>query len=176
MPKLNPTLASGVKKAAESSGFTPMDEGRYRARLTEVVAKTAASSGNPMWVWTYEVIGPVAGGDQYRGRKQWNNTVLTEAALWKVGESFAAFGVPEDTDTDELLGCTAVLEISQREITQGARAGQTGNNIDRVMPDEDQLAVRHRESVFLTGGAGGGAVRSDTTGAAAAPADVQNRF
>jgi hypothetical protein len=168
MPKLNPNLASGVKKAAASSGFTPMEEGVYRARLTEVVAKNAASSNNPMWVWTYEII-----DEKYKSRKQWNNTVLTDAALWKVGESFAAFGVPEDTDTDELLGCTVTLEISQREITQGARKGQIGNNIDRVLPDTDPSAVRHASSEHA---GGGGVVRSDTTGAAATPQDAANRF
>jgi hypothetical protein len=166
-PKLNPNLATGVKKAVASSGFTPMDEGNYRARLTEVVAKNAASSGNPMWVWQYEII-----EDPYSGRKQWNNTVLTDAALWKVGESFAAFGVPEDTDTDELIGCTVVLEISQRTITQGQREGQIGNNIDRVLPDMDSKAVRHREST-LDGGQG----RPSAAGASA-PNDVEagNRF
>lgn len=167
MPKLNPNLTNKVKEAASSSGFGAMDAGTYRARLTEVVAKNAASSGNPMWVWTWEII-----EDPYKGRKQWNNTVLTDAALWKVGESFAAFGVPEDTDTDELLGCTAKLVISQRKITQGAREGQMGNNIDQVIPDDDASAVRHRASKL----AGDGAVRSDTTGAAATPSDVEGRF
>lgn len=166
MPKLNPNLASGVKKAAASSGFTPMDNGAYRARLTDVTAKNAASSGNPMWVWTFEVI-----DEKYKGRKQWNNTVLTDAALWKVGESFAAFGVPEDTDTDELLGCTVLLEISQVEITQGARKGQIGNNIDRVLPDTDPGAIRHAASEH----AGGGAVKAAAS-TPATPADAANRF
>lgn len=167
MPKLATGVAESVKKAAASSGFTPMDEGRYRARLTKVTAKTAASSGNPMWVWEFEIL-----DEKYKGRKQWNNTVLTDAALWKVGESFAAFGVPEDTDTDELLGCTVELEVSQRRITGGNREGEMGNNIDRVVPDTSPSAVRHRASEL-----GGGGVRADTTGAADPTAQpVDSRF
>lgn len=163
MPKLTPALANDVKKAAESSGFKAMDEGTYRARLTSVKATTARSSGNPMWVWEYEVI-----EEPYRGRKQWNNTVLTEAAMWKVAETFEAFEVPTDTDTDELLGCTVKLEVTQREITQGARKGQIGNDISRVLADDSPQAVKHRSAGQTSAGggetAGGSASQPETVG------------
>lgn len=168
MPKLNPELASGVKVAAESSGFTPMDEGDYYVRLVEVEAK-AASTGNPMWVWKVEVLGPKAGGDRYRGRNQWINTVLIDKALWKVAETFSAFGVPTDTDTDELIGCTALAKITQRKITQGAREGQIGNDVNRLSPDERPEAIRHPKSE-IEGGSAPGAP------AAVTPQDVENRF
>ena len=173
MPRLNPELASGVKVAAESSGFTPMDEGDYFVRLVEVEAKSA-STGNPMWTWKVEILGPKGkdGGlesDRYRGRNQWINTVLIDKALWKVAETFAAFGVPTDTDTDELIGCTAEAKIIQRKITQGAREGQIGNDVQRLSPDERPEAVRHPNSEIEGGTAPGKAP-------AVTPQDVQDRF
>lgn len=165
MPKLNPQLAGGVKEAAASSGFTPLEPGTYRARLVEVEAKQAASSGNPMWVWKYEIL-----DDKYKGRFQWNNTVLTDKALWKVAESFSAFGVDTDTDTDELIGCTVKLEVSQRVIQQGARQGQTGDNVDRVLPDDDASAIRHPNSE-LEGGSSAGSGPAPVSAA-----EIENRF
>jgi hypothetical protein len=129
MPKLPSQAASAAKAAAESSGFTAIEEGTYEARLTGVVAKNAKSSGNPMWVWELEIVEA-----PYRGRKLWVNTVLTDNAMWKVGEMFAAFGVDTDTDTDELVGDHCLVDVVQRVIEGGARAGQTGNDVQRAHP------------------------------------------
>lgn len=164
MPRLTPTLANDVNKAAESSGFTPLEPGTYRARLTKVDAKQSRNN-NPMWVWEYEVL-----SEPYAGRKQWNNTVLTDKALWKVAETFAAFGVPVETDTDELIGCTVQLEVTQRTIEAGARAGQIGDNVERVLPDNDPGAIRHASATF-------GAESSGTSVASAvAAASSEDRF
>lgn len=173
MPKLGAELASGVKTAAENSGFTPMDEADYYARLVEVEAKPA-STGSPMWVWKYEVLGPVSpkageAEDRYRGRNQWVNTVLTDKALWKVAEQFSAFGVPTDTDTDELIGCTCIIKVIQRKITGGAREGQIGNDVQRTLPDERPSAVRHPNSE-IEGGSAPGAP------APVSPEEVGSRF
>jgi hypothetical protein len=62
------------------------------------------------------------------------NTSLSDAADWKMKEMFEAFGVPADTDTDELLGKEIWLAVSQRVIEKGARMGETGNNVERAMP------------------------------------------
>lgn len=129
MPKLPSQAATAAKEAAQGSSREALAEGTYEARLTSVIAKNAASSGNPMWVWEFEVV-----DEPYVGRKLWVNTVLTEKAMWKVGEMFAAFRVDTDTDTDELIGETCLLQVSQRKIEQGARAGQIGNNVDVALP------------------------------------------
>jgi hypothetical protein len=117
-----------------------------------------------MWVWVYEILGPKG-----KGRKQWNNTVLTDKALWKVAESFEAFGVSTDTDTDELIGCTVVLDIAQRMITAGSRNGQIGNDITRVMPDNDEGAIRHPSSKIEGG-------RPAAGPAPVSAADIENRY
>lgn len=136
MPKLPSAAATKAKEAAESSGFTPVEPGTYRLRLTDVKATTAKSSGNPMWVWELESV-----QEGSRGRKFWVNSVLTDKAMWKVGEMFAAFGAETDADTDELIGEECMADISQRPIEQGARAGQMGNNVDRCYPIEGREPV-----------------------------------
>lgn len=163
MPKLSPALATQVKENAGSSFL--LEPGRYRARLSEVEAKNA-STGNPMWVWKYEVI-----EEGHKGNTQWNNTVLTDKAFWKVAESFAAFGVDTDTDTDELIGCTVTLVVSQRVIQQGQRQGQTGNNVDAVEPDTDEKAIRHPASELKGGVAAAGAGATPVSAA-----EVEDRF
>jgi hypothetical protein len=135
MPKLPGQAAADAKKAAQGGGREALEEGTYAGRLTSVIAKPAASSGNPMWVWEFEVI-----DEPYVGRKLWVNTVLTEKAMWKVGEMFNAFGVPTDTDTDELIGETCLLQVSQQVIQKGARTGQMGNNVDRALPTDETAA------------------------------------
>lgn len=153
IPKLPTKAAEAAKQAGQGSSREPLDEGTYEFRLTAVNAKNAASSGNPMWVWELECV-----DEPYVGRKQWVNTVLTEKAMWKVAEMFTAFGYPTDTDTDELIGLTCMAEISQRVIESGAKAGQTGNNVDRCFPTEEtQERVKAEASGGATVGAGAGA-------------------
>lgn len=130
MPKLP---SEAAKKATESAGggFSPLEEATYRCRLVEVEAKTAASSGNPMWVWKLETA-----DEKSEGKFLWVNTVLTDKAMWKVAEMFAAFNADTDTDTDELIGEFCNADVVQRVIEKGARAGQMGNDVARAWPIE----------------------------------------
>ena len=145
-----PKLATAVAKQAASAsvGFAPLEPGIYYARLTGVEAKTA-STGNAMWVWAFEI----SRGDK-TGKKQWVNTVLVENAMWKLGQVFDAFGVPTDTDTDELIGKEVRIEVSQRTIGAGQRAGQIGNNVDNVLPLDDAPATASKAGVAAGAPAG----------------------
>lgn len=132
MPKLPSQAAQAAKKAAEGQSREAIPEGTYECRLIEVKVTTAKKSGNPMWVWTLEIV-----EEPHRGRRLWVNTVLTEAAMWKVGEMFSAFGAdPETADTDEIIGDHCYAEVTVREIAEGARAGQMGNDVNRCTPME----------------------------------------
>lgn len=128
MPKLPSEAAKKAKAAAESGGREPLEPGDYEVRLTSVKA-TTSSNQNPMWVWEFEVL-----DEPYRGRRLWQNTVLTEKAMWKVGQTFEAFGRDADTDTDEIIGERVIATVVQRTITAGARAGQIGNDISDLSP------------------------------------------
>lgn len=131
MAKLNKQMAKRTAEA--SSGFEPIPDGAYHVRLVEVDSSREGNAG-PYWSWEFDVVEP---GDGLN-RKLWNNTSLSEQALWKLQETFKAFGVPEDTDTDEILGRVCKAIVSTRTIQQGQRKGELTNQIDRLVPkDED---------------------------------------
>lgn len=126
MPKLTKTKA---KQVEESGGtFEPLPPGVYHVRLVDVDASREGPSG-PYWSWEYDVV-----EDGHVGRKLWNNTSLSDAALWKLDETFSAFGMGADTDTDELLGKVVKAVVSIRTIQEGARKGEPANQIDRLTP------------------------------------------
>lgn len=127
MPKLPSKTAEKVA-GTESSSFEALPADKYRSRLIDVEQREGQKG--PYWSWEYDVVdGPFA------GRKLWNNTSLSEKAYFKLKEAFDAHGADPDTDTDELCGGIVVLAVSQRVIASGSRKGETGNQVDRVLPD-----------------------------------------
>lgn len=132
MPKLPADIASTVDET-ESTSFEPLPEGKYGAVLREVtVSDQPGKSGFHYWRWEFEVT-----DDEYKGRRQWTNTSLSPKAAFKFKEVFDAFGVPADTDTDELIGQPVTLVVVQKVIPSGSRAGETGNEVSRVLPAVD---------------------------------------
>lgn len=143
MPKLPKNIADQVDEQ-EAGGFDPLEPGKYEARLREVsVSDDPGPSGAHYWNWEYEVL-----DEPYKGRRLWNTTSLSEKAFFKFKESFDAFGVSPDTDTDELCGKTVKLAVSKRVISSGSRKGEMGNNVDAVLPAD-------------AGGSGGDAAEDD---------------
>lgn len=148
MPKLSKDIAKKAAKAESKGGSRePMPEGDYRVRLLEVEAKES-SNGNPMWNWKYEVVE----GD-FAGRFLWNNTTLVDAAMWAVNQTFEAFGVSTDTDTDDLIGEEVGVSVSIGEIGAGANQGKKRNNVESVFPASQ-----------LNGGDGDGESKSEKKG------------
>lgn len=145
MPKLNKTQAKKTA-AAESSSFGPLDPGIYTGRLSSVEAKDGAKG--TYWSWEFDEI-ETRDGDKVPGRL-WVNTSLSDSASWKLKEMFDAFGYSTDSDTDEMVGERIKLQVSQRVIESGARAGELGNNVDRCMPldDDDDGGDADDEEVF----------------------------
>lgn len=143
MPKMSKAKAKAVAKA-ESSGFEPLPEGRYVGTLKQVIAEKngqpliGAESGEPYWQWEFEKVTSLEDGKTYPGR-QFVITSLSDSADWKMKEVFDAFGYEYDSDTDEMIGEKVILVISQRPIGKGPRKGEIGNQVDRVLPyDEDE--------------------------------------
>lgn len=130
MPKLGSSLADKVEEA-EGGNFEAIPEGIYHAVLEGEVEAAEGSKG-PYWKWTFKVT-----DEGFSGRKIWVNTSLAENALWKLKEIFEAFGVPTDTDTEDLIGKPVKLYLVQRIIEQGNRKGDMGNDVKQVLPFED---------------------------------------
>lgn len=126
MAKLNPDVQKHAEEA-EGGSFEPLPEGVYHLKLRDVDTTREGAKG-PYWSWEFEVVG----AEGANGRRLWNNTSLSEAAAFKMKETFDAFGASLDTDTDDLIGSVVKAVVSQRTIQQGNRKGEIANQIDRL--------------------------------------------
>lgn len=133
MPKLS-KAAQKQTEAAEGGSFDPLEPGVYHVRLVNVDGSKEGPAG-PYWSWEFGVV--EEGG---RG-KLWNNTSLSEAAAFKMKETFGAFGADLDTDTDDLVGQVVRATVSIRTIQSGARKGEQANQIDRLSPPDPEFKV-----------------------------------
>lgn len=155
MPKLAAKDRKKVEKAqAVSGGFEPIKPGKYVATLSVVEAKNSAA-GNPMWVAEFEEIHDLD-GERQPGR-QWYNLNLpttteppadykpkgkkSKEESWssyqdlcsgRIKAFFEAFGFTVDSDTDELIGERAVIQIGIRTIQNGPKAGEVTNSVNGV--------------------------------------------
>lgn len=124
-------LPKKVAKAAaevESSSFDALPPGPYIGQLVDVKTDNEGPSG-AYWRWEFDVVAP----EEFENRKLWVNTSLSDKAVWKLKEVFDAFGHTTDSDTDDLIGQRVKLIVSQQPIEKGNRAGQMGNNVDRLL-------------------------------------------
>lgn len=128
MPKLDETAATKVAETEEGSSV--MEEGIYEMMLVSVEEKPGTDKG-PYWNWTFQVPEDAA---KYPKWRQWLITSLSEASAWRLKEVFKAFGVEPDTDTDELIGQRVRVQVGVRTIQGGARTGEIGNQVKKVMP------------------------------------------
>lgn len=148
MPKLSKTVAKRAD-AAEVADYTAFAAGPYVLKLRKVSADrngeplVGRESGVPYWSWEFEVVSPeeALSGDGKRkiktkGRRLWTNISLGEDSDWKLKEAFQAFGVPLDTDTDELIGNLVKATVTVSPQTQGANKGELQNQISKLMPHE----------------------------------------
>ncbi len=149
MAKLNKAMQKQVDSS--SSGFDPMPDGIYHFRLRDVDATRSGPAG-PYWSWDYECV-----EEGHVGRRQWNNTSLSEKAAWKMKEAFTAHGVPLDTDTDEIIGGIVRLTLSTRTIQPPSpRAGEQTNQVDKVSPPDPDFQLPDTVADAAPGSSGGG--------------------
>lgn len=130
MPKLPDEQATATDEV-EPQTFEALPEGLYLGTLVDVEVREGQKG--EYWSWKFGDLIAVEDDKLYPGHL-WNNTSLSEAAAWKLKEAFDAFKVPANTDTDELIGQSCWLTVSQRVIERGTRMGEVGNNIERLMP------------------------------------------
>lgn len=134
MPKLEGNVAEQVNSA--ESGSVLIEDGIYLMTLEAVESdgkdgQPLSGKAGPYWKWT--LVFP-ADAERYAKRKQWVNTSLSADSAWKLKEHFDAFGVPADTDTDDLIGKQCMVQIGSRTITQGDRAGDEVNTVIKLLP------------------------------------------
>ena len=132
MPKLSGENAKKVAEVEDNGGggqYGPIPEGKCRVRLLEVEsAKTA--KGAPKWVWKFETTDPA----EHAGRWLWEHTAIQDSTMWKIRQVFDAFGVPADTDTDDLIGSTIDVMVKVEIAQAGKMKGKEVNTIDQFLP------------------------------------------
>lgn len=131
MPKLTREFARHTEQAAgdwndEAPYHQALEPGWYLCRLLEVEQKDGRVA--PYWGWKYETVE----GQRFL----WDNTSLSEKAIGRLGKVFEAFGVPADTDTDELVGKLVNIAVGVETIAFGKRQGQIGNTVLGLMPGD----------------------------------------
>ncbi|QNJ57650.1 hypothetical protein SEA_KEANU_45 [Streptomyces phage Keanu] len=145
MPKLDDKKAAAVDQAED--GFKPVPEGVYIVQLMEDVDVKEGDKGT-YWRWTFEVPKEHEGEElEHGGRRFWTNTSLSDAAYFKLKETFGAFGVPTNTDTAELVGRKVKAMVTQRVIQGGQRKGEIGNEISKLLPLSHDEAAEAAQAV-----------------------------
>lgn len=145
MAKLDDKTASAVDQAED--GFKPVPEGVYVLQLMADVDVKEGDKGT-YWRWTFEI--PEKHEDkelEHAGRRFWTNTSLSDAAYFKLKETFGAFGVPTNTDTEELVGRKVKALITQKVIQGGQRKGEIGNEISKLLPLSHDEAAEAAKTV-----------------------------
>jgi hypothetical protein len=154
MAKLNKKMQGEVEKA--QAGFTPMPDGTYHFRLRDVDSTRTGNKG-PYWSWEYECV-----EEPHVGRRQWNNTSLSEESLGFMKATFQAFDASLDTDTDELIGKIVRLQLTTRTIQPPSpRAGEQTNNVNRVLKPDPDFQLPESAAVTASAGAGSGQAAAD---------------
>jgi hypothetical protein len=132
MAKLSAAMRKKVD-ATETMSFEPVPNGIYRLRLVEVTTDGKGPAG-PYWTWIFKVDEPEDSDlHQFNGRKLWHNTSLSDDALFKMKEVYAAMGYTLDSDTDEMCGDHCRGLLTQATIEKGNRKGEKRNEIVRLM-------------------------------------------
>ena len=132
MPKLNKTLA---KKARDSEGLGALEAGTYLGALNKVDEKDGKES--PYWEWEFSIVGD-SEGNEMKGGRLWENTSLSDRALFRVKSMFEAFGVEMDTDTNELIGQYVWLNIGTEIQAEGVGKGKERNILLSALQVEDE--------------------------------------
>jgi len=148
-----------VKKAEAVSGdFEPWPAGKYVGELSDVEVKVSAA-GNAYWNITYTDCVNMD-SESFPGR-QWYTLMLPADEMpadykpgpkakeqdpekaWEIYQNlvagkikawFEAHGFTEDSDTDEMIGTQAVLQVGIETIQRGAKAGEKTNRVNSVKP------------------------------------------
>jgi hypothetical protein len=135
VPKLNKKRAKEIEDT-EGGGFSLLENGRYLGKLRDVEVKQKEGGEFPYWQWEFDNLRSLDGETTYPGR-QWAITSLSPKADFKMKEAFQAFGVPADTDTDELIGEDVILVVGTRTIKEGDRKGEQSNTVNNLLPVGD---------------------------------------
>lgn len=154
MPKLSQNLVQNVASAETMGEFELLKPGKYLSRLYDVEVKEHPNYPNNVVVWNasfnrvHSLDGTSAPGRQFyrmnvilndhmpptypRGEEKWAQFVRISNGQLK--SFFENMGFSVDSDTDEMIGEPALLDVAIRTIQSGARQGEQVNEVRGVRP------------------------------------------
>lgn len=124
-PTSNDAFEVDLSNIQENSYAIP--DGVYAAKCINVT-QDVSKSGNPMFVWEFELVG----GD-YNGRtfKSW--TAITPAAMWKVAETVQALGVGQTGQVVKFKRSDVINKACGLVIEQDEYNGKVNSKISNVI-------------------------------------------
>lgn len=130
---------SDNRPAGEDTEFEVLPEGYYLCEVDSIkLSDKAGPSGYKQWVVVWRVVRPKASAK----RTIWDRRSLSPKAAFKMRELFDALGYEYGSDSDELVGERAVVEIEHQEIERGPRTGQLSENVVALYSSEDEDYLR----------------------------------
>ncbi len=162
MPKLPAKVSQSVAKSEQvSGGFENLTPGKYLTRLFEVAPEEHKNYPDHVstWVCSFNEIHDLTGkkfpGRQFlrlnvimnnkmpanypKSQDKWDTFVRMANGQMKA--FFENMGYTPDSDTDEMIGEPAMLDIGIRTIQSGARMGEKVNDVRGVVPIPDTVEV-----------------------------------
>lgn len=109
-----------------SSGYT-IPDGAYRVKCVDI-DQDVSKSGNPMFVWTFEV----CDGD-HAGFQSKSFTAITPAAMWKVAETVEALGVGQTGQVVKFKRSDVINKECGALFTQDDYNGTVRSQITKVV-------------------------------------------
>lgn len=111
---------------AQDRSYTVPD-GSYKAKCIDV-SQEVSKSGNPMFVWQFELVGGQYAGKQF---KSW--TAVTPAAMWKVAETVVALGVGQNGQVVKFKRSDVIGKLCGLVMEQDEYNGKMVSRVARVI-------------------------------------------
>ena len=106
----------------DADDYSPLPEGRYLCRLTEINGDKTTQKGAEMWALTWEVT-----QEEHWGRRIWDNLIFAGKPLSRVKVLCRALGIPIEGPVnltpDLMLGKYAYVDVAPDEYIN--TAGET---------------------------------------------------
>jgi len=110
----------------QDNGFI-IPDGNYKVKCTNV-EQTVSKSGNPMFVWDFEI----CEGD-HTGFQSKVFTAITPAAMWKVAETVKALGVGQTGEVVKFKRTDVVGKICGAMFEQREYNGNVNSQISKIL-------------------------------------------
>jgi len=145
MQNNNPFINGAMNTPMPGSAFRPAEADNFEVDLTEVsdgfnipdgnykvkcvdIEQSVSKSGNPMFVWTFEV-----SEGKHIGFQSKVFTAVTPAAMWKVAETVQALGVGQTGSVVKFKRTDVINKECGALIEKTEYNGNTRSQISRVM-------------------------------------------